>query len=128
MQPNPYEPPGISATSILTSPRETSGTGLDLLRDWERRRLWFNGILVALTLLMGVCLNLFLERRFWELAGEGALAVNVCFCTGPVATWYLTQLGVNPRIAGIGLYWVGTAFSILLATALLFGNFVSKLD
>ena len=117
MEPNPYQASATPAAIALERPPSPSDS---LLRDWERRRLWFNAILTALTLVLGTLLDFaILKPRFWAITAQGALIANICFCAGPVVTWYLSRLGCNHRATGTFLFWIGTVLSVVLTTAAL---------
>jgi hypothetical protein len=129
MEPNSYQAPTAIAVLNMRSSRTLDCDGRDLMRDWEYRRLWFNAILIMVTMLIGTLANfLIFERRFWMLAIEGAIAANVCFCVGPVVTWHLSRFGFNHRSAGAVLFWMGAALSVLLTAISLFFNFVPFQD
>src|SRR5688572_15048536 len=114
MQPNPYESSAIPTPLEPAPPRTVNEAGHDLLRAWEYRRLWFNGLLIVETVLIGILPDaLILQPRFWEFAVEGAIVANVCFCAGPIATWYLSRLGFDSRRAGLFLFWAGTILSMM---------------
>jgi hypothetical protein len=125
MEPNPYEAPKTPVAVHATAPETSDRTGSDLLRDWEYRRLWLNGILVVVTLVIGVPTNFaILERRFWAMAVQGAIGANICFCVGTVANWYLSRIGFNQRASGLFLFWLGTALATVLAAASIAFNFI----
>jgi hypothetical protein len=127
MDPNPYQAP--ATTVAFDEAPNTSDTRDGLLQDWERRRLWFNAILIALTLVLGILLDFaILEPRFWALAMQGAVYANVCFCAGPVATWHASRLGFNPRRPSTLFFWIGTGFSMLLTTVALVLNLLPWQD
>lgn len=116
MEPNPYQA-FVTPAAIVSEPPAPPDS---LLRDWEHRRLWFNGILIPVTVLLGAVFELMiLQPRFWFLAVQLAFIANVCFCAGPVVTWYLTRLRFKQRAAGVFLFWTGTVLSVLLTTAAL---------
>jgi len=127
MEPNPYEAP--TTTAMFDAASNQTDTPYGLLQDWERRRLWFNGILIALTLVLGILLDVvILEYRFWAFAVQGAVVANVCFCAGPVATWHVSRLGFNQRVTGTLLFWIGTALSMLLTAVALVLNLLPWQD
>jgi len=129
MQPNPYESSAIAAPLDPVPLPTTNDAGHDLLRDWEYRRLWFNGLLIAETVLIGILPDgLIFQSRFWIFAIEGAIVANVCFCVGPIATWYLSHLGFNHRRAGVVLFWAGTILSMIVTLFAIFANFVPWQD
>jgi len=82
---------------------------------WERLRLLFNLLLIAVTVSYAVLSSKATHPVFWVKAvSEGVLA-NVCFCAGPVAEGYLCWLGV-PRVPARWFVFVcGTVLAITLA-------------
>jgi hypothetical protein len=129
MQPNPYESPK-SPTAFDSLPLQPATDSThELLRTWEYRRLWFNAILIVGTVLMGILPEfLFFQPRYWGFAIEGAIAANVCFCVGPIVTWYLSHLGFNSRRAGALLFLVGTMLSMMLTLIAIVTSFVPWQD
>ena len=124
---NPYES-SKTPTAVCANDRETLHS-TELLSEWERRRFWFNGILIAVTLLFGILPDqMIFEFRFWEFAVEGAIVANTAFCAGPVANWYLDGLGFRSRSTGIVLFWLGTSFAVVMTIGALFANFVPWQD
>jgi hypothetical protein len=129
MELNPYQAPATVAALNSRPPHTLDCDGRDLMRDWEYRRLWFNAILITVTMLIGTLANfLIFERRFWTFAIEGAIGANVCFCVGPVVTWYLSRLGFNHRAAGALLFFLGTALSVVLTVISIFFNLIPFQD
>lgn len=122
MDPNPYEPPH-HAVAEERNPAE--GRTESLLGRWERRRIWFNVVLVAVTLLVGVLPPpLVLRAEFWEFAIGGAITANICYCLGTVVEWYLSGLGLRGPVVGWFLFLAGTVFSAVLTLIAIFVNFV----
>jgi hypothetical protein len=111
MDVNPYESPTTSNIGESVSARP----GNELIGDWEYRRVWFNAVLVSETLLIGILPDqLIYQRRFWVFAIEGAFVANVCFCIGPVLTWYLLRFGFDSGWTGKIIFWTGTLLAMLL--------------
>ena len=126
MDPNPYEPPQ-HAGAEETKPGE--GRTESLLGRWELRRIWFNVVLVAITLLVGsLPPPLLLLGDFWEFAIGGAITANICFCSGAVVEWYLSRLGLRGPAVGWLLFLAGTVLSALLTLIAIFVNFVPMQD
>lgn len=115
MDPNPYQSPKIPTTLDSERQQLASIVAHDLLREWEYRRLWFNAILVGEILTLSVLSQpLIFQVEFWAYAIQRAISANVCFCVGPVVNWYLSRPGLNHRVTGILLFWLGTALAVLL--------------
>jgi hypothetical protein len=122
---NPYESPAAPTPLIPDPSHSKYNFENDLLRSWEDRRLWFNAILVAETLLIAILPRpLIFQPLFWLFALEGAIVANICFCVGPIATWYLSRIGFDKRRAGVLLFWLGTLLSMMLAIVAVVANFM----
>jgi hypothetical protein len=109
---NPYEP---SQTPI---PVATAADGLpwqDIFWEWERRRLWYNLVLVVIVLLgLGATgFGLSFAWTMFECVVAGVLA-NCCYCAGPIVETYLTWLNQKRIGWGILLFILGLLFSIFI--------------
>src|SRR5687768_12421764 len=92
---NPYQSPRGTEHHAETAPEIDHSSASDVFFAWERLRIWYNTVLLLVTLI-------FLPA-FWadwveprqvpaKLVGS-ALIANICFCIGPCAEGYLTWLG-----------------------------------
>ena len=97
-----FEPP--------RSIRSDDASAMQVFFAWEKLRIIYNIVLVAIVLVM--C-----GRAIPFIIGEAlasALAANLMFCAGPVAECYLHWLGV-PRVpARVVLFALGLLMSMAL--------------
>lgn len=80
---------------------------------WEKLRIIYNMVLVALTCIatFGLKPELALDPGFWLLAIGAGLAANVCFFAGPLSESYIRWLGYRSAVLTYGLFGAGMAFS-----------------
>lgn len=80
---------------------------------WERLRLVYNAVLIAVTLVLGA--RHLGDERFQIRLVEGAILANALFCAGIVAEGYLALLGFARRPCRITLFALGTLLAAGLA-------------
>ncbi len=86
---------------------------------WEKLRIYYNLILLAITLgLTALTPELLSVRYFWSTSILGALGANVCFCAGPVTENYLALIGANRGVTRAILFGLGCFFACLLAVGI----------
>ncbi len=120
--PNPYQSSQVVSDVPTVDPNATD-VGLEAIArrtfwEWEKLRLWFNGVLTAWTLLVAALFTepLFRDPRLWTLATAGGVVANICFFAGPIVETYFTWLGWR-AFGTRGLRWVIFALGTL-ATAM----------
>ncbi len=117
---NPYASPSNTATDVA------SADFRDLFLSWERLRIVFNGVLVALTLLCGMAS--LADPKFWWTAMLGGFVTNVCFCVGPILDGYVTWLfGRRVRWVQVALFLIGQTFAAALAGTVILNAFPNRL-
>ena len=79
-------------------------TARETFMAWEKLRILYNGILVALTLLKIYGNN---ENWGWELP-LAALFANLCFCAAPVFEGYLCLVRLPRAIVRCVVFTLGT--------------------
>ncbi len=81
--------------------------------QWEKLRIVYNVVLVALTCIatFGLKPELAMDPGFWLAAVAAGLAANVCFFIGPMAECYIRWLGYRSPVLTYGLFGAGMAFS-----------------
>ncbi|MDX1962144.1 MAG: hypothetical protein SFX18_03260 [Pirellulales bacterium] len=118
---NPYEPSQLPASAFtnntLEQPRlEGWAIYREIFLRWERLRLVFNAVLVALSLIVGSAFGLLNTFRFWLLCVEGGIVLNICYFAGPVVESYFTWLtGRELKDMGFILFILGTILCMLAA-------------
>lgn len=93
-----------------------------ILLGWEKRRLVYNGLLVAITVALCTQLNLWgqLGREFFEFnLLVLALAANLLYLMGPAMECYLTHRGRDCFWIRRGMFWGGTLLSMAMTAYLL---------
>jgi hypothetical protein len=106
------EPTGASATAVFLA--------------WEKYRLLYNAILVAVSFVFAS--GQFGDVRLWVWLVEGAVAANVCYCVGPVAEGYLSLLGADRKTTRIVLLVAGTVLAMLLTALAVVGRVLALND
>ncbi len=94
-----------------------------ILLGWEKRRLVYNGLLIAVTVTLCAQLNLWgrLGREFFELnLLVLALVANVLYLLGPAMECFLTHRGRDCFWIRRGMFWGGTLLSMAMAAYLLY--------
>lgn len=128
--------------SISTSDPATDSFAVEarsIFRRWEYLRLWYNGILVVWTLVWigslawasipaDMALRQKMLRSFVGFALFGGIVANLCYFAGPILESYLTWLGVKPPRLRLGLFAVGTLFTMCLAWLTILGAAFTLLD
>jgi len=89
---------------------------------WERLRILYNAVLVALTCLVVFSLKpeAATEPHFWSRTILGALAANVCFFAGPAADCYIRWLGYKSRVVTYGILGMGLLVACGITVSALF--------
>ena len=131
MPPEPFDEDVWSEPHASVSSASLSHPDLGL--RWEKRRITFNVILLAETILI---LSPFLLRRPPDLHLELllfrlvllCLVANVCFCAGPVADGYLHRMGLGSDGVSLILFTFGTLFAMALALGHIFAMLIHGID
>lgn len=92
-----------------------------ILHRWERYRLWYNGVLIAYTLLWSALMtpDTLLEGLFWfHLCFLGAVC-NLCFFLGPAIEAYGRYFQLWNRVLSLVLFLAGLTLTGLLDAAFL---------
>ena len=115
--PNPY---AVGESVAETAMREVIDFR-EIVRSWEKLRLWYN---VALVLLVLVVVLVSYPNRlldfdwiFWTAVIGGAMFANVCYLAGAAVEAYGRFLGIWNRGMTWSLFAAGTLFAGLLAAA-----------
>lgn len=115
----------MSAINPYQSPAEIAGkaamideSAQSVFWAWERLRLWYNAVLILLTI---IGLSIFgvselRPRRLVALLAFGAMIANVGFCIGPCLEGYLAWFGARRPVARLMVFAAGTLLSCLLAS------------
>jgi hypothetical protein len=119
---NPYRSPAVTADA--TEPRPDEPTAREVFWAWERLRIYFNLILLAETLLLGLVAMGLLWPHLLECF-VGALVANVCFCVGPMLEGYAEGIGV-PRGVARGVIFVMGMLVAMAFTWVSIGTLVDK--
>ncbi len=84
--------------------------------QWEKLRVIYNVVLIALTCMMtfGLKPELAMDPGFWLEAAVAGVAANFCFFAGPIVECYIRWLGYRSPILTYGIFGVGMAFSCLV--------------
>jgi hypothetical protein len=93
----------------LTSPSVKA-----IFRAWERLRLAYNAVLVAVVVLF-ISPREEVPLAFWLSLVCEAVAANLCFFAGPLGEWYVGWLGYRSRATRWVLFGCGLLFAVLLA-------------
>lgn len=112
---NPYQP------TLHRAADQESKVHLDfvpILRRWEKFRLVFNAVLIALTLGLSVVIvpHLLLSPLYWMQLCIGGLVTNLCFFTGPAIEGYGRYFQVWNLGMSVALFVIGLCFTCFLAT------------
>jgi hypothetical protein len=119
---NPFASPQSSETvtgsaGISLDPKTVRSIEIgQAFAEWERLRVWYNGVLAVVALLAIVLVSprLLLDaQKLWEMATL-AVAANVCFFAGNIVDCYATWLFGRLRWIRPLVFTVGTAGSVLL--------------
>lgn len=123
MTDNPYTSPisdsGIESSSADEEPLGRIGRRVFLA--WEKLRLVYIGILAAVTIafVLPDLDNTIFAIEFWSMGIFGAIGANVCYFIGPAIETYVTWLGYRGKWLRWILFQVGTVFSSLLVSVVL---------
>ncbi len=119
---DPFAPP-VAPLGVASDARPDDFFALFL--RWEEYRLFYNGVLVAETLLGFWLAN---PRRTtpsqFLIVGIYALGANVCFCAGLALNGYAWWLGWRSPWVGRAILGAGTVLAMLLAAGALIGLLV----
>lgn len=116
LDPNPYRP----TLGRVDDPALQLGLDfVPILLRWEKFRLYYNAVLIALTLLLSLFLipQLLLRPLYWMQLCLGGLIANLCFFTGPAFDAYGHYFLLWNHRMSFALFVVGLLFTCLLATA-----------
>jgi hypothetical protein len=103
-------PPDIVRRSALTWEEPPA---MDVFVAWEKLRLVYNLILMAVVLALANPLGLLIGLPLLlPFLLEGALSANICFCAGPVVEGYLCLLGVKRHLSRGIAFVTGTLVAI----------------
>ena len=82
---------------------------------WERLRIVYNALLVAVSL--GVLLLTFGLGSLsnWIELVLGALLANLCFCAGPIVSAYMAWFNIRSRGFDLLMFGAGTTLSVIWA-------------
>lgn len=118
MPTDPYTPPASSPWDT-DAPQEkiwqTTTSAREIVKGWEKRRLYFNGIL----LLPGIGILLTLGVPASEFIGAAltfGIMGNIAFCLGPLTELYacaITSKPEQPKLRNI-LFGLGLGGSLIL--------------
>lgn len=104
-------------TEPVPSKDHTSVDFAPILRRWERLRLYYNGFLILVVLLLIVLV--FPEHlgdfEFWVCVSFGGLVANLCFLTGPALEGYGTYFRFWNSSFRMLLFLTGLGLTTLLA-------------
>lgn len=117
---NPYAAPPASATTAEDEalragrPRVEFGP---ILRRWERLRIYYNGLLISLVLLISflVVPQHVDKLGYWVAIVFGGVIANLCFLTGPAIEGYGRHFRLWNGILTAMLFLVGLGLSAALA-------------
>ena len=127
---NPYQTP-LDASPITGEdsdppyPESLSAIVRSVFLAWEKLRVLYNGILIALVLgwaWMIVPSELGMGH-FWFSAIAAGFMANLCFFIGPTVETYVTWLGARPVLLRGALFVLGTGFSCVV-TAVALGEYM----
>ena len=109
---NPYVAPDTAGAAAATSTDFAP-----IIRRWEMLRIYYNGILVSLVLLLTFVVfpRHISVADYWVAIALGGLIANVCFFTGPAIEGYGTYFGLWNRVMTMLLFLAGLGLSTLLA-------------
>lgn len=101
-------------------------TAREVFVAWERRRIAYNAVQVAVVALSG---RILFEGPGWAARlGLLVLASNLLFCLGPVAEGYLVLLGAPRRGARAFVFTLGTLVAVALAGLVIVGQMFRSFD
>lgn len=117
---NPYQPSQAIDLSDVEVPMQTGPQIMAAAREifikWEKRRIGYNLMLIAVTVAMGAMRELLTIPSFWIDCAFGAVICNICYFSGPMVELYLTWLREKRQDQiGMMLFIAGLLFSALAA-------------
>lgn len=117
---NPFQPSVLDRDDSIGSHLQVDFA--PILHRWEKYRLWYNGVLIAYTVLCSAWFmpEILLDGLFWfQLCILGAMS-NLCFFLGPAIEAYGRYFGLWSRVLSLLLFLLGLMLTGLLDTAFLF--------
>lgn len=110
--PNPYAMP---MGEFAESPARVDFA--EVIRNWETLRIFYNGILIFFTLLLGFSVypQRIFDAGYWAMLLFGGVIANLCYCAGPTVEGYGRYFGIWRPSFTKALFYAGTAFTTLLA-------------
>ena len=116
---NPFSSPlGEPVSSGDSSPPDTLGRiARGIFLAWEKLRLWYIGILTAVTLIATMLdfKALVTSPDYWSVVLSGAVVANLCYFAGPLVETYVTWLDFRVSWLRPLLFILGTLLSVILA-------------
>lgn len=116
MTDNPYSAPlEIETPKPITLPKNTVDFG-EIIRCWERRRIFYNLALIFVTLFAADIFAAYHAPIL--LLGTilaGAAGANILFFYGPVFDGYLQWMGLRHPVIGRTIFAMGTILAAVLA-------------
>ena len=125
---NPYEASEVPSGEVTAG----SQPWKDIARRWEKRRIWFNVVMLVIGIPM--MLLAFGTSAVFEIPGVIAfgIAANVCYTFGPIAEMYVNwfvdsfEERIPPAVCALirsgslftMVFIMGTAFSMLLVVGI----------
>ena len=118
MNDNPYSAPLETEALKPTVPPENVVNFGEIIRRWERFRIFYNLALLLVTLVMAAIVNAFrVPVLLLETALVGAVGANILFFYGPVADGYLQWMEFRHPAIGKLIFALGTILGMFLAAA-----------
>jgi hypothetical protein len=106
---NPYQSSQVAADL----PARPTGESLDSIARrtflaWEKLRLLFNAILIAVSLSAAGLVGVVAKPDFWLAAVGGGVVLNLCYFAGPIVESYVAWLGFPTRWPRVATFVLGT--------------------
>lgn len=98
----------------ILADREARESVESLFWSWERRRIVYNAVLVAVALFMGSRRLIEGDGQFYATLILGAFLANVFYCTGFPLIVYIRRLGIDGRATSLVLFTLGTLLAMFL--------------
>jgi len=116
MNDNPYSTPlEIDTPKPVTRREEVVDFG-EIIRCWERRRIFYNIALIFVTLFVADIFSAYdAPILLLETILVGAVGANILFFFGPVSDGYLRWMGLRHPIIGRTIFAMGTVLAVVLA-------------
>jgi uncharacterized membrane protein YidH (DUF202 family) len=130
---NPYATPPIAESVQLAETTPEWGiqsVARRVFLAWERLRLRYNAVLIAICLFTGFLSGAYKLPEFWIACVVAGIGANVCYFAGPITETYLTWLRKEESVTlRNGVFLVGLTFSGLLAvTGTIFVSLLGALN